>query len=590
VTVTHGTLTHFDSAFGRYWSIEATPNIMVRLKRIFPRAHPGSTYGQLRLHDTDEVCRDLRWVLDRWPLKVDRSAKRKLNAGARRHQKREEVSANILAGGQYQLPADALEPIREPRRYQLEAADLALANHSLLIADDLGLGKTFTGLLLLRDPATLPALVVCPTHLPEQWKGELAKSFPTLNAHVVKKGRPYDPTQGRRPEPTPDVWIINYAKLAGWAYHLADVLNSVIFDECQELRVPGSDKHAAACHIADHVRYRVGLTATPVYNYGGEIHSIFSAIAPDELGSLSEFTNEWGRTFASGQLGVREPRELGHHLRTENLLLRRTRADVGRELPDVQRISHTVESDEDKLEEVRGDVEALAELILNSPDRKERFVKSGELDWKLRQATGKAKAPYVAAFVRMLLESGEKVCLFGWHREVYDRWLTDLAEFSPAMYTGTESPVQKRKAKARFLTSPDEWIDDDLIDWRGPMPVKEGKGTNLLVMSLRSGAGLDGLQEHCHIAVFGELDWSPGMHDQCIGRLHRDGMDEPVVAYFLVSDEGSDPVIAETLNIKRGQGEPIRDPDRELLEAAGETGDRVKELARSILGERRVAA
>ena len=36
----------------------------------------------------------------------------------------------------------------------------------------------------------------------------------------------------------------------------------------------------------------------------------------------------------------------------------------------------------------------------------------------------------------------------------------------------------------------------------------------VLMMSLRSGAGLDGLQEVSHTAVFGELDWSPGVHRQ----------------------------------------------------------------------------
>jgi hypothetical protein len=44
----------------------------------------------------------------------------------------------------------------------------------------------------------------------------------------------------------------------------------------------------------------------------------------------------------------------------------------------------------------------------------------GDFDWKMRQATGIAKAPYVAEFVKLLLESEQKVVLFGWHRDVYD--------------------------------------------------------------------------------------------------------------------------------------------------------------------------
>jgi hypothetical protein len=112
----------------------------------------------------------------------------------------------------------------------------------------------------------------------------------------------------------------------------------------------------------------------------------------------------------------------------------------------------------------------------------------------------------------------------------------------------------------------------------------------VLIMSLRSGAGLDGLQEVCHVGVFGELDWSPGMHDQCIGRLNRDGMDhsEPVVAYFLTCDFGSDPTVMEALGVKRGQAEPIRDPEASLFEqTTPDAAQRVRKLAEQVLSRRR---
>ena len=36
------------------------------------------------------------------------------------------------------------------------------------------------------------------------------------------------------------------------------------------------------------------------------------------------------------------------------------------------------------------------------------FLASGELDYKLRQATGIAKAPFVSEFVRLLVEQDER--------------------------------------------------------------------------------------------------------------------------------------------------------------------------------------
>jgi hypothetical protein len=75
----------------------------------------------------------------------------------------------------------------------------------------------------------------------------------------------------------------------------------------------------------------------------------------------------------------------------------------------------------------------------------------------------------------------------------------------------------------------------------------------------------------------------------CIGRLHRDGQGNTVMAYFLVSDVGSDPVMADVLNVKRMQGEPLRNPDADLFETSEDTTDRVKRLAREILSKRQPA-
>ena len=77
--------------------------------------------------------------------------------------------------------------------------------------------------------------------------------------------------------------------------------------------------------------------------------------------------------------------------------------------------------------------------------------------------------------------------------------------------------------------------------------------SKLMLMSLRAGNGIDGLQHVCRTCVFEELDWSPGVIDQNIGRVQRDGQTDPVTAYILVSESGSDPVMTEVLGVKREQ-------------------------------------
>lgn len=194
------------------------------------------------------------------------------------------------------------------------------------------------------------------------------------------------------------------------------------------------------------------------------------------------------------------------------------------------------------------------------------FVEAGraarELDLKMRQMTGVAKARPVAAYVRMLLKDAPRVLLAGWHREVYSIWERELAEFSPVLYTGSESAAGKGRSVEAFTTG----------------------DSRVMMISLRSGVGLDGLQHHCQDVVFGELDWSPQVHYQIIGRLRRPGQRHQVSAHYLHTNGGSDPVLLETLGIKTDQSRGITQPGKDAAERFTDDS-RIKRLAAHVLAE-----
>jgi SNF2 family DNA or RNA helicase len=150
----------------------------------------------------------------------------------------------------------------------------------------------------------------------------------------------------------------------------------------------------------------------------------------------------------------------------------------------------------------------------------------------------------VADFLRLLVESGDRPVVFGWHREFWSILMERLADFRPVMWTGSESPRQKRDAKDRFLD----------------------KETPLFFCSVRAGAGIDGLQEVSSVAVIAELDFSPERHKQNILRVYRDGQEDIVRGYFLIAESGSDPAVAEILNIKALQIGGIMDFETPALE------------------------
>lgn len=563
---TFGTVTHTPNG----WRIRCEPFVRARLKRVFPRA-PQEAADSIRLSASAENSRELQWFLLRYPMEVDRPDL--LEALADQHRRTEKQLADLLAG--HVTPADVrlAEPARD---YQVFSAEMLDIKSGLLLADDLGLGKTVSAICSMVRPGYLPALVVCPPHLMRQWKKMINRFAPALSVHVLKKGTPYDLAPKRRAaqaeliETTlPDVIVSSYHKLRGWAESLAGQVRFVVFDECQALRSPGTGIYAAADLVAQSAQKRLGLSATPIYNYGHEFHHVISVLVPDALGEYGEFIREWCTPEGNGKARLKDPKEFGAYLRREGLMLRRTRADVGRELPELTKVVHEIDADAKALETIKGNAVELAKVVLrhNEQFKGQKMQAAGEFDALMRQATGIAKAPYVVEFVKLLLESGEPVVLWGWHRAVYDMWLEGLKDYLPAMFTGSESQTQKDEAIRRFTSGE----------------------TRLLIMSLRSGAGVDGLQGFCHTGVFGEIDWAPGVHEQCGGRLHRDGQADPCTLYFLISEAGSDPIMAEVLGLKRDQLEGVRNPDMALTERVDTGENSLKRLARELLAKRGIA-
>lgn len=548
------------------WEIECEPHVSIRLKRWFPKVDTTHYGKRHRIKATPENSLDLQIFLKRFPMDV-RPSEHFLEERAAAHLERMSLVERLLRGE----GNDRIFPLKlNPRDYQSLAANMWLTTGGLLLADDVGLGKTAVSFCGFVDPKLRPALVVTLSHLPKQWSDELSK-FTDLRCHILKKGQPYDilDKEGR----VPDVIISNYHKLAGWAETLEPVVKSITFDECQELRHKGTQKYEAAEMIAHSCDYRLGLSATPIYNYGGEIWNVCNIITPDALGSWDEFSREWC-DYKGDKHIIADPSAFGVYARETGVMLRRTRKEVKRELPGVIRVPQWIQSDPEEFKKLKGQAIELAKLILRQSQdfRGQKMQAAGEFDMKMRQATGIAKAPFVADFVRFIVEENDTpVVLYGWHRDVYEVWLEKLRgnpargikNLNPVMYTGSESPAQKEWAKQEFLSG----------------------RSKVMIISLRAGAGMDGLQEVAHVCVFGELDWSPGVHEQCEGRLHRDGQDESVTSYYLLADEGSDPVISDMLGVKRQQIEGIRDPNQALVTQLQIDPDHIKKLAEKYLND-----
>ncbi len=503
---------------------KAEPHVCIKLKAVFTKIAAGATQP-FKFVKSPEHCNDLLWFIDRYPLEISEKDLRALKRGKSEYVKTKAHLERILLPD-YQPTLPVLNAGKEARQYQIVGRDTFLSCKRLLIGDDIGLGKTLIGIISALDPKLRPAAIVAQTHMPAQWKAAI-EEFTTLSVHLIKKTKPYT-------LPPADIYIFKYSAMAGWVnFFETSFFKSAIFDEIQEFRHSTSDKYHGGKALSNHAEYVLGLSASPIYNFGDEIYNVLQIIKPGCLGTWQDFNREW----CHYQRTVADPAALGSYLRDNFLMLRRTRKEVGRELPPINKIVYTVGYDDEKVKEA-SEIAAQLAIKVTSGSFMERGKAAMELDVMIRHITGVSKALEVANFVRILLSNNEPVVLAAWHRDVYEILLQELAEFKPVMYTGSETAAQKEKSKQAFINGE----------------------TNLFIISLRSGVGLDGLQLRCNLIVIAELDWSPKVHDQIIGRIDRDKQTDQVTAIFLVSEYGSDPLIIDLLGLKSSQSHNIMNP------------------------------
>ena len=517
----YGTLSY--NRRSKCWTIKGEPCVTEMAARLFPGSE--RRRGEARFTANRRIIGDVNWLMMRYPLEIaprDRELWKNALAQAREHV--------LLRMNAEKLPRRSTPPEGtfegELREFQKEGLSFLLANPRTLLADEMGLGKTVQALACLASAKEFPALIVVPPHLLRNWQTEITR-FLRLEGKparvcVLTGLKPYQP-------PEADVYIIHYLLLRGWKQTLPQMgFKAVVFDEIQELRHGGTEKYSAASLLAEECERVIGLSGTPIYNKGSEIWNVVNILDYHCLGDWESFTRAWCDGY--GNHLVRNPALLGEHLRREGLILRRTKEEVLAELPPKRRLVQEIDSDDKAYRELmRPVMDQLGSLLALHPDAKERALLEEQVGRGERQATGVAKAPFVAAFVRALEDSGEKVLLFAHHHAVMDIYRRELAAYRPVFITGRESTTQKEEAVARFM---------------------EGK-TNLCVISLRAASGLNLQRASC--VVFGELDWSPAVHSQAEDRAHRMGQKDSILCYYLVAPQGSDRDMQDALGLKVSQ-------------------------------------
>ncbi len=189
------------------------------------------------------------------------------------------------------------------RPYQKTGCDwlLFLTNLGLgaCLADDMGLGKTIQILALLVSLKDLkksphrPSLLVLPSSLLANWRAELQRFAPTLNACYVHPSQlsaheleEISADQSKLTSTT-DLVLTTYGMLKRQEWLQGIQWRLVILDEAQAIKNPSAQKTRAVKKLKSETR--IVLTGTPVENSLADLWSLFDFILPGLLGTAVKF-------------------------------------------------------------------------------------------------------------------------------------------------------------------------------------------------------------------------------------------------------------------------------------------------------------
>ncbi len=557
-----GKLEYVLDKYSRAWSWKVTgPRAVMMVSKLMPQSWYGDGPHEAIIPDSHQNVQQIKWILDRYPMEIiSKSAwYRKVSSHVSSKKKPNKIEELKRVVPKKQFKGKLLN-------FQKEGLDFLLkSSGNALLADEMGLGKTVETLAYLAtEKNAFPVLVIAPLVTLNNWQREIVKFLKkkSRNGRLIDNASPTSSIirNGKSKDLGKfDFYIINYELLNKRKEDLAKLnLKTIICDEVQNLRSKTTKKYSAVKQLAaiDSIRYRIGLSGTPIYNRGSEIWPIVDILRPGMLGSFKEFCEYFCYVNDKGNAIVLENKRKS--LREElkkYVMLRRKKSDVLKELKEKVRYKEFIDSDSDYYLNELNKIWHKHEEELKSAET--AFAKSSSHQRAIqseRQAAGIAKIPHVINFVKNIMEIEESVVVFCHHRAIHQLLHESLQQFSPSSIIGGQTDNFRQEQIDRF----------------------QNGETKLMIAGLRAGNVGINLTKARYV-IFAELDWSPAIHRQAEDRLHRIGQKNTVFAYYLIGNGTLDDHVADILVDKAFEIDSVMDEKEESFEN--------KEKARLILAQ-----
>lgn len=430
-----------------------------------------------------------------------------------------------------------------------------------LNADEMGLGKTLQAIGHINWQPHIKRVAVCsPAAGKIMWKRAL-EAWLSRNMSVGIA----DPKE----LPRTDIVIFNYENAIRLAEQLDNITwDLVIFDEAHMLKNPSTQRTTALLGDTQkgkrkttkkslpglQAEQKLFLSGTPIEKRPLDLWPIIRACDPDGLGSNrswfeTRYCNAHQGYFGWDNKGASNLSELNDYLRG-TFMVRRLKRDVLPQLPRKRRqiiaidpgaakgliekerylyetSIQSAKAEADRLQ-AKGDSQSYKDAAARLWNRKGIAFEDMAI---VRKETALAKVPMALSLMEDILENGEKLVVFGYHRDVIEKIWDHFGDYGHQK-NGLAVKVDGGMSEGARQVSVDNFQEKD--DCRlivGTLP------TMYAVYTLTAASNV----------LFVELDWRPTRIKQAEDRLDRIGQTNSVLSMHLVFDGSVDAMMAQDI-------------------------------------------
>ena len=440
------------------------------------------------------------------------------------HERREDLDEiRQLEDVEFEIPGLQL-PLYAYQRTGVKFVDRA--GGRCLIADAPGLGKTVQA-IAYAQLHNLKTLIVCPLSVVVNWQREVKKF--TGKQSTIWDSKTYDGNLKHQ------FHITHYDAVAKNNHWLRDQgFDLLVCDEATYLKnrqtvraksILGSWKERRK-YPGIKTKYTIFLTGTPVMSRPIEAFSLLNFLDKERFNNFFHFTQRYGGWRGQAPMNLQDL-----HDRTKDLVIRRKKDQVLKELPAKQRNDLYVELTK---EEQKDYTELLRELFGKWRMDGKPSIKHMP---KLQGFLIEKKLPRVIEMIDEFLDNDKPILIFCNYLAPL-KFLTEHYGSKAALLTGEMNRDERQHTIDRLT---------------------KGEAKVGCFSLTAAGMGIDGLQHQIDTVVFLNCDWVPANHEQAEDRTHRIGQKSQVQVYYMLCAGTVDEYMRDILKDKQAVADIIVD-------------------------------